>query len=161
MCKNALGGKPANSHLDDLESFYWVLWFIVCFHDGPGLSSSQPVLSPEMNLLVIVNCKSAARSKRNHFALPFGLPLATFWGGGVLRLMRNLHWFFHKRILEQEDAMEFEQDPPPRDPCADYKEIVSYFSLAIKELVPNPGDTLCTLMETIETKRYRAGFHDL
>src|SRR5882724_8996840 len=84
MCKNALGGKPANSQLDDLESFYWVLCFMVCFHDGPGLSSSQPVMSPEMNLLVIVDGKSAALSERNHFVLPFGpfgLPLAAFWGG--------------------------------------------------------------------------------
>jgi len=158
MCKNALGGKPANSHLDDLESFYWVLCFMVCFHDGPGLSSSQPVLSPEMKLLVTVDFETAAHGKSNHFALPFGLPLASFWGRSIVRLMRNLHLFFHKRILAQEHA---EKDPPPHDPGADYKEILSYFSLAIQELgVPNP-DTTCTLMETIETKRYRLGVRDL
>src|SRR5882724_3575217 len=131
MCKNALGGKPANSHLDDLESFYWVFCFIVSVHDGPGLSSSQPVLSPEMKLLVTVDCESAARSKRTHFAGPFELPLSAFGGWGVLRLMRNLHLYFRKRFLAQEAAMELEQDPPPNDPGADYKEILQYFFLAI------------------------------
>jgi len=73
--------------------------------------------------------------------------------------MQNLHLFFCKRFLAQEAANELEQDPPPHDPGADYKEILDYFFLAIHELVvPNPGETLCTLMETIETKRYRAGF---
>src|SRR5882724_2830845 len=81
MCRTALLGEPADSHLDDLESFYWVLCFILSAHHGPGLSSSQPVLSPEMKLFVMNNSESAAHSKGNHFALPFGLPLASFWGG--------------------------------------------------------------------------------
>ena len=80
------------------------------------------------------NCESAAYSKRTHFSLPFGLPLSSFWGGSVLRLMRNLHLFFYKRFLAQEAVKDWEQDPLPNDPGADYKEILQYFSLAIQEL---------------------------
>ena len=152
MCRKALLGEPANSHLDDLESFYWILCFFLSVHHGPGLSSSQPVLSPEMKLLVTVDCESAAHSKKNHFSEPFGLPLAALWGRSVVRFMRNLHLFFRKRIFAQEAVVEFGQDPPPHDPGADYKEILCYFSLAIQEHAPY------TQMETIETKRYRAGF---
>jgi len=121
MCRKSLLGESANSHLDDLESFYWILCVFLSVDHGPGLSSSQPVLSPEMQLLVTNNSHSAARSKRSHFDQPFGLPLASFWERSVVRLMRNLHLFFRKRIFAQEAVVEFGQDPPPHDPGADYK----------------------------------------
>ena len=38
MCRNELVGESANSHLDNLESFYWVLCFIICVDGGPGPS---------------------------------------------------------------------------------------------------------------------------
>ena len=163
MCRKALLGQPANSHLDDLESFYWVLCFIICSHHGPGLSSSQLVLSPEMKLLVTADCESAARSKRLHFSGPFELPLASFWGRSVLHLMRNLHIFFRNRILAQETAHKLGLDPPPNEPGADYTEFSGYFSLAIQELMtPEPDNAVCMLltpvMDTIETKQYSAGF---
>ena len=145
MCRNALDGKLANSHLDDLESFYWVLCFIVCVDYDPGLSSARQAVSPEMTLFVVENCKAASLAKHHHFSRPFGLPLASFWGQSVVRLMRNLHLFFHKRTVAQDAAMDLGQDPPPHDPGADYKEISSYFDLAIKELGrPDPGsDSVC------------------
>jgi len=148
MCRKALLGESANSHLDDLESFYWILCFFLSVHHGPGLSSSQPVLSPEMKLLVTVDCESAAHSKRKHFSGQFRFPLASFWGSSVVGLMRNLHSFFSKRISAQEAVVEFGQGPPPHDPDADYKEILCYFSLAIQEHAPY------TQMETNETKLY-------
>ena len=157
MCRNALAGTPANSHLDELESFYWVLFFIVCVHDGPGLCLSRQALSPDMELILADNCKAAARAKKDHFSRPFDLPLASFWGEPVVRLMRNLHLFIHKRILAEGTAIELGQDPPSHDPGADYNEISRHFSLAIQEIVmPRPRND--PLMETIETKRYRADF---
>src|SRR5882724_10278977 len=99
MCRNALNGKPADSHLDDLESFYWVLCFIVCVHDDPGPSSARQAMSPEMTLFVVENCQAASLAKHHHFSRPFGLALVSFWEKSVVRLMRNLHLFFHKRIV--------------------------------------------------------------
>src|SRR5882724_9185378 len=136
MCRKALLGELVNSHLDDLESFYWILCFFLSVHHGPGLSSSQLVLSPEMKLLVTVECESAAHSKKNHFSEPFDLPLASFWGRSIVRLMRNLHMFFRQRFLAQAAVMDLEQGPPTHDPASDYKEIIDYFSLAIQEHAP-------------------------
>ena len=159
MCRKALNGEPANSYLDDLESFYWVLFFIVCVQDGPGLSSSRQALWPDIQLLVTDNCKAAALSKKDHFSRPFDLPLASFWGQPVVRLMRNFNLFIHKRILAADTAMELGQDPPSHDPGADYNELSCYFSRAIQELVmPSPRND--PVMETYETKRYRAKFLD-
>jgi len=159
MCQNALHGEPANSHLDDLESFYWVLFFIVCVQDGPGLSSSRQALWPDIQLLVTDNCKAAALAKKDHFSRPFDQPLASFGGQPVVRLMRNLHLFIHKRILTADTAMELGQDPPSHDPGADYNEISCYFSRAIQELVM-PSSCNDPVMETDEMKRYGANFLD-
>ena len=128
MCRNALFGKSANSYLDDLESFYWVLCFIICVHGGPGPSRCE--LSPKMKLLFINNQDAAANAKLDHFETSFKLPISPYFGPPVAELARNLHSFFENRITLG----------PAHDLKAvqlDYAEIVGYFASAIKRLSHN------------------------
>ena len=122
MCRNALSGRSANSYLDDLESFYWVLCFIICVHGGPGPSRCE--LAPEMKLLLINDQYAAATAKVDHFRTPFHLPVAAFFGPPVTELATTLHSFFENR-------------GPVHDLNAaqlDYTEVVGYFAWAIKRL---------------------------
>jgi hypothetical protein len=125
MCRNALFGQSANSYLDDLESFYWILCFIICVHGRPGPSRCE--LSPAMELLFTTKPQAAANAKEDHFETTFHLPVSPFFGLPIVDLVRKLHGFFRNRIIQEAAAN--------REAARlDYQEIVGYFASTVNRL---------------------------
>ena len=123
MSRNLLENRPIHSHLDDLESFYYVLCWLICEYDGPGdVNASRLKKTPQQ--LKDLDSRGGAK-KIEHFQNDFDLPVQP-WFGEIFREMTvHLHGFFHCRT---------KPDGPTPDPEHDYEEFISHIRRAIERL---------------------------
>ena len=125
-----------SSHLEDLESLYWLLCFIIAGHSGPDLATCRlaPKLWPaDIQLWQTPNAPAAAAAKEGHLRRVFKLTVQQCFEG-LERLVRNLHAFFQARLQDTQTTI------PVADAQKDFREFLGYFSQTIQEL-ESPGDS--------------------
>ncbi|KAF8522008.1 hypothetical protein JB92DRAFT_2888933 [Gautieria morchelliformis] len=125
MSRNLLQKKHASSHsyLDDLESFYYVLSWLICEYDGPGdVRTSRVTKTPPQ--LKKLDSKDGA-TKSEHIRNDFDLPIQPWFGQIFQEMAMQLHGFFQRRT---------NSDRPTLDPERDYQEFIGHFRHAIVKL---------------------------
>jgi len=128
----SLGGFVAGSHLDDLESIYWILCFIIAHHDGPDLATSRLAKTPSVLVGWLSEDEwSAVIAKNSHLTEDFNLPVQD-WFRPLEPLARSLHSFFQSRILARDEARRLGEALPLPDAREDYEKFVAMFSQAIQ-----------------------------
>lgn len=125
MSRNILQSRLSHSYLDDLESFYYVLCWLICEYDGPGdVSASRVEKTPKQ--LKDLDSKDGAK-KSEHMRNEFELPIRPWFGEIIREMAMHLHSFFHRRTRF---------DAPTWDPGQDYEEFIGHIRHAIERLGP-------------------------
>jgi len=118
------------TYVDELESFYWILCYIVVLHEGPGLSATRLEATDATRFLAApIDAKQMATDKKGNLLWKkFVLPVQDWFGEPIQKLTANLHSYFHRRIQEENMAI-----IPSRTDYDDYKEFIDYFVEALGE----------------------------
>jgi serine/threonine protein kinase len=134
MSRNLLqnGLESSHSYLDDLESFYYVLCWLICEYDGPGDVRTSRVTKTLPQLRNLDSKDGATKSE--HIRNDFDLPIQPWFGQIFQEMAMQLHGFFHRRI---------NPDRPTLDPENDYQEFIGHFMHAIVKLGPE-SDAMAT-----------------
>ncbi|PPR00105.1 hypothetical protein CVT24_008963 [Panaeolus cyanescens] len=128
-----------HEHMDDLESFFWVLVWIVCDQRGPEKDERQlnPNIMVRENLQTVL--KHAAVHKRGILADHSSLQLQPGWPSPVTTLARKMAGFLHEFVekkrakLSQEHKASTVSELREMAPN-DYKTVLGFFDDAIAEL---------------------------
>ncbi|KAF8576675.1 hypothetical protein K439DRAFT_1397152 [Ramaria rubella] len=141
--------QQRHSYLDDLESFYYVLCWMVCIYDGPGdqhgshIEETPPVLAAW-------DARDEGAAKRQHMHEEFSLPVQPYFGDAVREMTMRLHDFFKYRTRG---------DGPSLDVNRDYDEFIGYVKTAIQHVEPedviDPGQLSLVLEQESLSNRPR------
>jgi hypothetical protein len=127
MSRNVLRGKGPHTYFDDLESFYYVLaWLLASFH-GPGAVSGTSK-NPVPGYVEAWDGPSPFFLKHGQFAPLFELPVDPWFGTSLRHLALQLHLFFVRRsdlIGKPLSSL---------DPAKDYDEFLGHIRECIAEL---------------------------
>jgi len=116
--RNTLLQTPVCSHLDDLESLYYLFFFIIVGHDGPNLAKTRPAKTVPIMETWLLPSLDASTGKGSHLALRFQVQVKE-WYSPVKVLLQNLHEFFRRRIsMAGGDDMY----PPTENPGSDLED---------------------------------------
>jgi hypothetical protein len=126
MSRNVLDAGP-HTYLDDLESFYYVLcWILVVYERPRAWMAELPELISSWDEPGSSNIKQGLL---NH---DFNFSVAPWFGGSLRRLIGRLHRFFRFRF-------ELLQKPlSSLDPAKDYDEFLSHIRQGIAEMDEEP-----------------------
>jgi Fungal protein kinase len=132
MSGKVLEGNMPHTYLDDLESFYYVLCWILMVYTAPHKVKRTPP--------ALASCWDSSLShayKMGQIAsYTFNLPLEPWFGPCFQKLASRLRNFFHVRRPSMGDLA------PPVDPKKDYDEYLGYIRECILDMdaedVPAP-----------------------
>ncbi|KIJ46125.1 hypothetical protein M422DRAFT_778612 [Sphaerobolus stellatus SS14] len=112
--------KRRNTYLDDLESFYYVLIYVIVFYEKPGIpQKTRPEILQEWE------GPRAFESKEQHFSLPFNIKVPDYMGKAMECLASNMHAFFVSNSSRQGEIAS------PTARRAHYSSILKHFESAI------------------------------
>lgn len=138
MSTNVLEGKKPHDYLDDLESFYFALVYILIMFKRPRCLRREPP-----DILRQWRGKFAYAAKMGHFIDPtFDLEIADWFGAPFRDLASRLHHHFGSRIRNPKIAKVTGEILPPVDPMKDSDEFLAHIRQAITEVEQeelNPG----------------------
>jgi hypothetical protein len=124
MSRNALEGKRPHTYIDDLESFYFVLCWILMVYSGPHKPRAAP---PKQ--AVWWDISDSFTMKQGHFGRPkFHLPVDAWFGPCFSALAARLYDFFLLRDLSSSEPV------PPNDPKQDYDKYLGHIRQCIIDL---------------------------
>jgi hypothetical protein len=109
MSRNAHEGKKPHTYIDDLESFYFVICWILMVYSGPHKVRAPPKEAAWWDL------PEAFIMKQGHFLIPrFQLPIDPWFGPSFEALATRLFDFLRTRGPHRKTLV------PPDDPKRDY-----------------------------------------
>ncbi|PPQ68018.1 hypothetical protein CVT24_002927 [Panaeolus cyanescens] len=131
-------GKPIptvlHDHLDDLESFFWVLFWVTRENVAPGETASLlPMLQVRTKFEATAD---VASDRKYHILLDCGaadfIELQPGWGASFLELIKKLGQFFASAYATKR-ASKVPKTPQEltADSVADYETVIGYFDSAI------------------------------
>ncbi|KAF8530000.1 hypothetical protein JB92DRAFT_557978 [Gautieria morchelliformis] len=135
MSGRVLEGKVPHTYLDDLESFYYVLCWILMVHTAPRVQRTPPSIASYWD-----KSMSHAIKLGQIASYAFDLPLEPWFGSCFQVLASRLHNFFHIRRPSMGDLA------PPVDPNKDYDEYLGYIRQCILDM--NAEDAAATRAAT-------------
>ncbi len=129
MSRNALEGKEVHSCMDDLESFYYVLVFIVLAYSGPK-SPKDSIVSP----LDDWRRPLAFKAKEGYFFFDFKYKLSDWFGAPFKNLAIQLHSIFKTHLIQRFIAEHQNTSQPVLDPAHVYDQFLAFTRCAIEEV---------------------------
>jgi Fungal protein kinase len=124
MSGKVLEGKVPHTYLDDLESFYYVLCWILTIYTAPHKARCKP-----RGIASWWDNSMSYQMKIGQIAsYSFDLPLEPWFGPCFQKLASSLHKFFHVRRPSMGDLA------PPVDPAKDYDEYLGYIRQCILDM---------------------------
>jgi Fungal protein kinase len=127
--RNVLEGGP-HTYIDDLESFFYVICFIVAEYKRPF----TPV-RPRSGLMEAWESKFSMQVKHGWITCrSFNVGVSDWFGEPFRKLGASLHSFFERRSWNAREARENGRTPPPQIPSVDYEEFISYIVEAISAI---------------------------
>lgn len=126
-----LEGKLSNSHLDELESIYWILVFIVSLHDRLDASLLRMASPTAIRVIEALEGDAAAgaSAKKGYLKADFVIPVLDWSGQPVKKLVEDFHVFLQSRLKAGKTGKVLQVDAND-----DYRTVVGYFHQAIREL---------------------------
>jgi len=123
MSRNVLRETGPHTYLDDLESFFFVLCWILVAYQRPG------IIRVEMpDTISLWDDPGSYLYKIGLLASEFKLPVSPWFGQSLRALLVRLHGFFNKR-----EAL-LGRPPSDPDPVRDYDEFLSHIEQSITDL---------------------------
>jgi Fungal protein kinase len=124
MSRGVLEGENPHTYLEDLESFYFVLCWILMVYSGPHKAKTIPPKQAAW-----WDLPDSSTLKRGHIGAPrFQLPLEPWFGPCFQTLASRLFGFFQIRRPIFGDLA------PPVDPKLDYDEYLGYVQQCILDM---------------------------
>lgn len=127
MSRNVLKGNDPHTYIDDLESFYYVICWIVAGYERPGVGKS-----PIPKGLNLWDLSEAYIFKDGLMVEDPCYAVSPWFGSSLRKLLKNLFGFFRARKPYYDDVV------ITLDPTKDYDEFLGHIKQAILDLEGEP-----------------------